>query len=193
MLKSQSLEKLNVSAADFAEAMLVVRARLIEAVFVIKHSHVALAFPPALRNSWPHYVQEQNTAATDMKQAVKQTTKHPYQPDAKALSRAQYVFESFLPKVKTDSERKLLLHWAQCLASPKHYGSFGQYCKNNQLVRRSIERQLTNIVIALTQSLLSQTKEIACPNWRVILPLLPNATRPNEQISYQTYWRAESV
>lgn len=186
MTKAGTFKTLNIEAAAFAETMLVVRARLVEAAAIMAHISVAHVFPAKMRCHWPQTLQE-NIGGHDPAYG-KNAYKPRFQPDATALSRAEDVMTRFLPKIDQDSDRKLVSGWATCLATPRKAGSFSQYCRQNGLVKRTAERRLNAIILALTTRLLADNRAIAAPDWRNLPALAPKQT--GFQGRQKTYWRA---
>lgn len=179
------LDQLNEKTAAFAEAMLVIRGRLIEAAIVMAHCQVAFVYPSKMRCLWPETLVEAAERKTEKKKAA-----FCYVPNAKALSRAEEVTYLFLPLITNDDDRKLVSSWASCIALPRRVGSFTQYCKRHGIVKRTCERKLQTIMIKLTSVIIAKQPVIACPDWN-ILPSF--GQRHATKTLTRSYWRADDA
>lgn len=187
MCIQQPLDKLNENAAAFSETVLVVRGRLVEAAIIMENCDIAHVYPAKMRSFWPQTYAESGEPDNN-----RQNRKAHYRPNAKAIMRAEDVMCNFLPLIAVDDERSLTTAWASCVALPKKFGSFTNYCKHRGLIKRTAERHLNTIMQQLTTALLAKYPTIANPDW-VLVPTLTKAHARTTLIKSHTYWRANDA
>lgn len=176
-------DRLNMNAAAFSEACLIVRARLVEAADTMCHIHVSGAYPAMLKASWPDYVDDYGN----------ETTRSPYRPSARAITRAEEVFYNWMSMVQDDGQRKILCGWAFCLSFPKRFGSFDRFCKKNRINRRTAERHIIAVLQDITAAILKKDKSLQCPDWKRVSQSMPKSGIDFDKMSTVTFWRSEDA
>lgn len=173
---------LNLDAVKFSEACLIIRARIVEAAETMTYTHVKGAYPAKLKAFWPTYQYEYDT----------EPPQNRYTPDAAAISRADEVFYDWFPKVN-DPSRPLLCSWAFCIAAPKKFGRFSEYCKKNKQNRRSAERQIVKTIEGIAVNICKNSQMLHFPNWKRVSQLYPKSVKQLDMMATVTYWRADDA
>ena len=171
--------RLDLDAVKFSEACLIIRTRIVEAADTMTYIQVKDAYPAKLKAFWPTYQYEDNT----------EPPQNRYIPDAAAISRADEVFDDWFPKVN-DQSRPLLCSWAFCIAAPKKFGRFSEYCKKNNKNRRSAERQIATIIQGFAVTICNKSQMLRFPNWKRVSQLYPKSVKQLDMMATVTYWRA---
>ena len=174
--------RLDLDAAKFSEACLIVRARIVEAAETMTYIQVKDAYPTKLKAFWPTYQYEEDT----------EPPQNRYIPDAAAISRAEEVFYEWFSLLPDDARPKLC-SYAFCQAVPRKYGSIAQYCQKNRYSRATYDRLITKVIQALAQKLCNKLQMLHFPNWKRVMTLMPNSHIKIDMMATVTYWRASDA
>ncbi|QRY69187.1 hypothetical protein JVX98_13280 [Ensifer sp. PDNC004] len=159
--------------ARIADAVMIVRARFIEAADTMAHLDVRNLRPAAVRSFWPTIQDETvggHAAGYDIN-----GNRVRYTPSSAAISRAEEVMYGWLLDHVQDDERRILLgKWSMCMASPKQAGSFRQFCQKTGRSRSTAERRLNNEFQNVSSALIKNAKSLHEPNWSRVVPMVPN-------------------
>ena len=169
---------LNIDAVAFSEACLIVRSRIVEAADTMTNTYVKGAYPARLKAFWPDCADDYG----------KDKTRSYYQPDAKAISRAEEVFYNWFPQLDDDS-RKILCTYAFRQAAPKKHGSIGNYCRKKRLSRSTFDRHVVKAIQSLAETLLKKGQLLQCPSWSRVMTIMPNSHIKIDMMRNVTYWR----
>ena len=173
---------LNIDAVAFSEACLIVRSRIVEAADTMTNTYVKGAYPARLKAFWPDCADDYG----------KEKTRSYYQPDAKAISRAEEVFYNWFPQLDDDS-RKTLCTYAFMQAAPKKHGSIGNYCRKKRLSRSTFDRHVVKAIQSLAETLLKKGQLLQCPSWSRVMTIMPNSHIKIDMMATVTYWRADDA
>ena len=173
---------LNIDAVAFSEACLIVRSRIVEAADTMTNTYVKGAYPARLKAFWPDCADDYG----------KGKTRSYYQPDAKAISRAEEVFYNWFPLLDDDS-RKILSKYAFRQAAPKKHGSIGNYCRKKRVSRSTFDRHVVKAIQSLAETLLKKGQLLQCPSWSRVMTIMPNSHIKIDMMATVTYWRASDA
>ncbi|MHC2297879.1 DUF6362 family protein [Rhizobium mongolense] len=164
-------EDLTESAAQIADASLIVRARFVEAADTLLHVNVRGLWPAALKAFWPEH-------ALDYKEVRLR-----YRPSASAISRAEEVMHGWLLEYVKDEDRRVLLgKWSMCLAAPHVAGSFRDFCKDTGRIRRTSERHLQNEFQRISSELIKFPQSLQESDWSRVSPMMPNSATDLDKV-----------
>ncbi|MFB9952048.1 hypothetical protein ACFFP0_24635 [Rhizobium puerariae] len=157
-------DDLSEETAAAADASFIVKARFVEAADTMRHIDIKGIRPAVLKAFWPEHAMEYNEIRLR------------YRPSAIAISRAEEVMYGWMLDFVRDEERRTLIgRWSMCMAAPHIAGSFRDFCRTTNRIRRTAERRLLSEFHHVSSEIIKNAQSLHEPDWARVSPMMPNS------------------